>query len=171
MPPLIPITTDWRPSDAVYQLLAQHSIPREYAEDQVPEFILYWQERGELNHSWGSKFLKHCIHEWRLHEVKQAQQARVAPMVPMVQGWRPNQKVLEHLLAQGITRGFIDECLVGFIMFWLERGDVRNTWQSMFVQHVQYRDQAAQRIANASTDGKRQRSIEEQLNDHSWAHK
>jgi hypothetical protein len=169
MPPLTAIDRTWRPNDAVYQLLEQRAIPREFAEDQLPEFILYWQERGQKNHSWGSKFLKHVIHEWRSHEIKQARSSAEKPLTAMSNEWRPSKKASDYLLKAGITKAFIDECTVSFVMYWVERGELHNTWNSKFVQHCQFRDQQAQAAANIHSNGQRMRPLQEELVDRSWA--
>lgn len=168
MPPLTAITFDWRPTDAVYQLLAQHSIPRKFVEDQLPEFILYWQERGELNHSWGSKFSKHVLREWRRHEIEVAQQSRVKPMTP---DWMPSNKARNALLELAIPNEFIEQCVLTFRLYWLERGERSSTWNSRFVQHVKFdfaRYQQQQVSLAASTRGL---GVAEQLTDRSWANK
>lgn len=169
MPPLSAINAEWRPSDAVYQLLAQHNIPRDFAEGQLPEFILYWQERGQLNHSWGSKFAKHVVHEWRMHEIKQVKQLAVKPLTAMSYEWRPSKKAVDFLLGCGIAKPFIDECIVGFVMYWQERGELCNTWNSKFVQHCKFRDQQAQAAANTYNNGEPMQSLQENLTDRSWA--
>lgn len=156
------ITHDWRPSEAVYQVLAQHSIPREFADDQLPEFILYWSERGQIQHSWGSKFMKHCIHEWRHHEIRVARSGRD---IAMHANWMPSQKARAALRSSGISDEFInDECLDDFILYWTERGDICHTWQSKFVQHVRYRWAHRPTVPGAPHS-----SIAEQLADRSWA--
>lgn len=169
MPPLTSIDSSWRPIDAVYQLLAQHNIPRNFIDDQMPEFILYWSERGEKNYSWGSKFAKHIMHEWRVHEIKQAKQVAVKPLIAMTSDWRPSKKAMDFLLKAGIAKPFIDECIVSFVMYWMERGELSNTWHSKFVQHCQYRDKQAQAIAITHGNGQRLPSLQEGLTDRSWA--
>lgn len=171
MPPLTPITSDWRPGDAVYQHLAQLNIPRKFIDDQVAEFILYWQERGQQNHSWGSKFAKHVMHEFREHEIRMAKQQAIKPLTSMTGEWRPSKKAVDFLLMAGVERAFIDECIVSFVMYWMERGELRNTWNSMFVQHCQYRNQQAQAIANTHNNGQRLPSLQESLTDTSWVNK
>lgn len=165
MPPLTSIPTGWKPSEAVYEVLAQRNIPRDFIEGQVGEFVLYWNERGQQNHSWSSKFSKHVIHEWRLFEIKQAQAARVCKVT---HEWRPSKNAVEHLLACGITQSLINECIVSFVMYWSERGDERSTWNSTFVEHVKHRYR--QQLALANTNGgKRMQTLEEGLVDRSWA--
>ena len=169
MPPLTAITFDWRPGEATYHHLAQLSIPRKFIDDQVSEFVLYWQERGQQNHSWNAKFAKHVMHEWRLYEISQAKQKAVKPLTAMTNDWRPSNKAVDFLLLAGISRSFIDECIVSFVMYWMERGELHNTWNSKFVGHCQFRDQQAQKIANVQNNGVRMRSIHEDLADRSWA--
>lgn len=157
-----PIDHTWTPSEAVYQVLGQHNIPRAFADDQLPEFIIYWNERGAIEHSWGSKFMKHCIHEFRHHEIRNARAGRD---IAMHANWIPSQKARAALRVSGITDQFInDECLDDFILYWTERGDICHTWNSKFVQHVRYR--WAHRPAVPGTPHS---SIAEQLADRSWA--
>lgn len=175
MPPLTAIPSDWTPSDALYQLLAQHNIPREFIQDCVAGFVLYWGERGSLEHAWNSKFAKHVIHEWRKYEIDQAiaktkeeSQKNVPPVKPLTKDWQPKEMAINHLLACGIQRSLINECIVSFVMYWTECGEAHNTWNSKFVAHVKYRDQQIQAIANAN-GGKRISSLQEQLSDRDWA--
>jgi hypothetical protein len=171
MPPLTPINSGWRPRDAVYQHLAQLNIPREFIDDQVAEFVLYWQERGQQNHSWGSKFAKHVMHEFREWEIRKAKQQAVKPLTAMTDDWRPSKKATDYLLMAGIERPFINECIVSFVMYWMECGELRNTWNSTFVQHCQFLDRKAQAAANQHNNGQRLPSLQESLTDRSWVNK
>lgn len=60
-----PMTGDWEPSEQVYEVLALSGIERDYAHSLLPEFRVFWCETGELQTSWGSKFLQHVKHQWR----------------------------------------------------------------------------------------------------------
>lgn len=174
MPPLTAISTDWQPSDALYQLLAQQNIPRDFIQDRVAGFVLYWAERGDKEHAWNSKFAKHIVHEWRHFEIEQAKvQAQTAakknipPVKPITMDWRPKKMAVDHLLACGIQKSLIDECIVSFVMYWSERGEAHNTWNSKFVAHVKHRDSQLQAIANAN-GGKRIQSLADGLRDRDW---
>jgi hypothetical protein len=178
MPPLTAITFDWRPGEATYHHLAQLSIPRSFIEDQVAEFVLYWQERGQQNHSWNAKFAKHVLHEWRLHEVNQAKQQAVKPLTAMTSDWKPSNKATDFLLKAGMSTAFIEECTASFVLYWQETGALHNTWNSKFVGHCQYhwnqQNKAAAialyRATNAN-DATRGSSLTNQLTDRSWANK
>ena len=63
-----PMVQDWQPSEQVYEVLALSGIDREYAQQRIPEFILYWYDSNELHTSWNSKFLQHVKHQWRHHQ-------------------------------------------------------------------------------------------------------
>ena len=171
MPPLTAITSEWRPGDATYQHLAQLNISREFIDGQVSEFVIYWEERGQQNHSWNAKFAKHVMHEWRKHEIDMAKQKAVKPLTAMSTDWRPSKKATDYLLMAGISKPFIDECIVSFVMYWMERGELRNTWNSTFVQHCEYRNKQAQAIANTHNNGERLQSLQESLTDRSWVKK
>lgn len=175
MPPLTAIPSNWTPSDALFQLLAQHNIPREFIQDCVAGFVLYWGERGSLEHAWNSKFAKHVIHEWRKYEIDQAlaaskaeTQKQVPPVKPMTLDWRPRKLAIDHLLACGIPKLFIEECIVSFAIYWNECGAMSNAWNAKFIDHVKYRDQKVRAIANAN-GGKRIQSLQEGLVDRDWA--
>ena len=61
---LLPV--HWSPSEDMLQLLAMnHTIPRQFALDQLEDFIFYWRERGETSHAWENKFRQHVIAIWR----------------------------------------------------------------------------------------------------------
>ena len=55
------ISNQWQPDSDTLAQLAQHNIPESFAQQQVPEFVTYWRERGEAHHSWGSKFINQTI--------------------------------------------------------------------------------------------------------------
>jgi hypothetical protein len=129
-----PIERSWQPEPDLLRQLAQFGIPHRFSLDQVPEFVTYWQERGEPQHSWSSKFLKHALRLWREQETRGQQQSRE---VPVASDWRPSADALEILVRQaGINRNFVEDAIPEFILYWRERGDRRSTWNTDFVRHV-----------------------------------
>ncbi|HTF98641.1 MAG TPA: DnaT-like ssDNA-binding domain-containing protein [Cellvibrio sp.] len=160
MPPLTNITADWRPSDPVYQLLGQHNIPRDFIDDQVAEFVMYWMERGGKEHAWGNKFAKHVLHEWRRHEIQLAQGQS---MHIMFSAWQPQQRAFDILARDGISQQFAQDQLPEFVLYWMDRRDVSNTWNTRFIAHVRYK------AASNQTSATKNSSIREQLTDRTWA--
>ena len=159
---LTTIPSDWQPSDVVYQQLRLLAVPLEFVDDQLLEFRIYWGERGDKQHSWGSKFVKHCIREWRRH---QAMAASGQTLQSMNQNWNPSPAAYNALANDGIPTVFARAALPEFIIYWIDRGEVLQTWNAKFIQHVKILWQR-----NVQTTlSTRSRSLQEDLTDSSWA--
>ncbi len=154
------IPSDWQPQDATVQLLAQNGISREFTLSQILEFRIYWSERGIRHHAWNSKFMKHVLHEWRRHEVEIA---KGQSMHIMYSAWQPQQRAFDILARDGISQHFAQEQLPEFILYWMDRGDISNIWNTRFIQHVRYKAQSQQSAPTKAS------SMREQLTDRSWA--
>lgn len=59
-----PIPPDFDPNPAVFDILAMAGIDAAFARAQLKPFILYWQDRNELQSSWNTLFLKHVKYQW-----------------------------------------------------------------------------------------------------------
>ncbi|MFT7300525.1 MAG: hypothetical protein ACI89Z_000983 [Porticoccus sp.] len=129
-----PLTLDWRPELEVLRQLDQYNIPAEFITDQLPEFITYWTERNEPQFSWGSKFIKHMLRLWR---AQQTEAAKRSQQLSMSNDWTPSRDAMEILTRQaGINGNFVEDAIPEFILYWMERGDASNTWNSRFIMHV-----------------------------------
>jgi hypothetical protein len=128
------ISPTWQPDDNTLSQLVQHAIPRQFAMQQVPEFITYWRDRNERHHSWGAKFHKHVLRKWRDYET---QRHRKEQETQMGSGWVPSADAMEILVEKaGIKREFIEDAIPEFVLYWQERGESHRTWNTKFVQHV-----------------------------------
>ncbi|WP_370981049.1 DnaT-like ssDNA-binding domain-containing protein [Agaribacterium sp. ZY112] len=128
------IAPNWRPDETTLSQLAQHNIQRDFALQQVPEFVTYWRERGERHHSWGSKFMQQCIRKWRDHESLRFRQEQ---QNPISHDWKPSLDAMEILVEKAaIKRAFVEDAIPEFILYWRERGESHTTWNTKFVQHV-----------------------------------
>lgn len=124
----------WRPDQATLDQLAQHGIPEAFCQQHVPEFVTYWRERKERHHSWGSKFIQHCLRKWRDYE---ADRAKKDQQQPLHSNWSPSLDAIEILTERaGISREFVEDAVPEFILYWRERGESHSTWNTKFVQHV-----------------------------------
>lgn len=63
--PKIPIPDDWHPSQRCYELIAQADIPQDFADGQIGEFVLYWQEQGIKRPGWDASFLSRVKQQWQ----------------------------------------------------------------------------------------------------------
>ena len=61
-PKLLP--EDYQPSEEVFEVLEMANIDPQFAQELIPEFILYWRERKEVSASWHTKFLQHVKYKW-----------------------------------------------------------------------------------------------------------
>lgn len=132
----------WSPSEDLLQLLAlNHTIPRQFALDQLEDFVFYWRERGEASHAWENKFRQHVTSHWRRHQQDQAEAFRVKEPPSLDNSWRPSADAREILDRSEIDNDFIDQAIPEFILYWRERGtkDGRNApreLNSKFIQHI-----------------------------------
>lgn len=150
--PLVPpiasanrIDPSWQPDQELLRRIGEHNIPPLFIRQQIPEFITYWRERGEISHAWGAKFLKHVVHQWREHQTAIARQARDSETeflrrdqeVAIDSSWRPSRDALEVLVKHAnISLAFVEDAIPEFVLYWQERGEVGRTWNSKFIQHV-----------------------------------
>jgi hypothetical protein len=128
------ISPQWQPAKDIVAQLNQYGIPDPFIHQQVAEFVSYWAERGEPQHSWNAKFLKQVLRLWREEETRNARQQQEQPISA---DWQPSADALEILTRQaGIHPNFVEDAIPEFILYWRERGDRKRTWNSDFVWHV-----------------------------------
>ena len=127
---------NWTPSEDLLQLLAlNHGISRQFALDQLEDFVCYWRERGEVSHAWENKFRQHVLSRWR-HTQQDAGERFRAPEAALDERWYPNEDALEILERNGVTRAFIDDAVPEFILYWKESNPREKALNSKFIQHI-----------------------------------
>ena len=127
----------WTPSEDLLQLLAlNHNITRQFALDQLEDFVYYWRERGEISHAWENKFRQHVTASWRRHQQHEAEAFR-EPVPELVDnGWQPSADAMEILERNEIDARFIQEAIPEFVLYWQERGGNPRELNSKFIQHI-----------------------------------
>ena len=105
------LRNNWSPSEDILQLLQlNHAIPRQFALDQLEDFILYWRERDEPSHAWENKFRTHVIGQWRRQQApKNSANFEVNQPAQLDNNWRPNADALEILNRNGVDPEFVNE--------------------------------------------------------------
>lgn len=58
------IADNWQPSPDCYDILSMGHIDRRFAEQLVPEFVLYWRDSNQVHNSWNSRFLQYVKQQW-----------------------------------------------------------------------------------------------------------
>jgi hypothetical protein len=131
------ISANWQPDNTVLtQLRQHHNIPDNFSRHLVPTFVTYWRDRNEIAHSWNAKFLEHAIHQWQRQQSDLTFLQASSKPSNMNQQWRPTADAIEILQRINISLGFIEDAIPEFVLYWQERGDTTNTWNSKFIQHV-----------------------------------
>ncbi len=126
----------WTPDEELLQLLAlNHSIPRQFALEQLEDFVYYWRERGEVSHAWGNKFRQHVLTRWRKAQQDAGERFRPAEEA-LTDDWYPSADALEILERTGVTRAFIDDAVPEFVLYWREQDPKVKALNSKFIQHI-----------------------------------
>ena len=167
-----PICKNWRPSsDALDILEIQAAVHRNFVEDAIPEFVLYWLEKGDHCNTWNARFITHVKRQWAgfQHISKNDLDPR-----PIEANWQPSPDVFDVLKFARIDLAFAERLLPEFVIYWRDRNEARPSWNTLFLQFV--KQQWQRQPTGASTvpvetnkKNTRERSIVEDLTDRSWA--
>jgi len=165
-----PIESNWKPSlDAMEILVEKAGIRQEFVEDAIPEFVLYWLERGEKHRTWNTKFVQHVRVQWA--KFTAAIEHNTDPR-PIPNGWQPSRDVYDVLRLANIDIPFAQSLLPEFVLYWRDRGTLYGSWNTKYLQHVKHHwanRASANNNAPSSNRQTRDISLEEQLTDRSWA--
>lgn len=177
----IAMHSQWRPSKDALEVLVKHaSISLAFVEDSIPEFVVYWQERGDVGRTWNSKFIQHVKRQWMRYS--SALEHDTEPKrIP--DNWQPSRDVYDVLKLANIDLKFAQQQVTEFVLFWRDSNQVYASWNTKFLQHVKFHwakqhalttvnsqqvNHAGQQLPH-STGRTRDSSLAEQLNDRSWA--
>ena len=174
----VAVSSEWRPSnDAMQILVRQGGINANFVEDAIPEFILYWRDRGDLSSTWDSKFIQHIRRQWQFYSGMMEQDSMPRAITA---NWQPKESVYDVLQMANINRQFAQQIIPEFVLYWQENGSPQCSWTTKFLQYV--KRQWARHNQTQSTDtadGKQQgsnpkgrirdRSIIDAVSDRSWA--
>ncbi len=123
----------WRPDEGAVDILLRYGVNRNFIEDAVPEFVLYWQERGIERDAWNSKFIAHVQRQW---ERFQAAGMRGRAPRPIDENWRPGAACMEILQLAQIDERWALEQVPEFVLYWRETGEARESWNTIFLQRA-----------------------------------
>lgn len=145
-----PIQNDWRPSNDASQILQRSGVDAQFIEDAIPEFVLYWSERGDAHKTWNSKFIQHIRQQWARYSA--AMEHSNLPL-PIPSDWQPAPDCFDILAMAHIDPQFAKTRVAEFVLYWRDSGQVHNSWNSRFLQYIkqQWGRQLAQ--PESKTDG------------------
>ncbi|GLS25299.1 hypothetical protein GCM10007877_10130 [Marinibactrum halimedae] len=133
----VPMRTDWQPADYTLNYLSDHlGIDRQFVKECVPEFVHKWMEKGGFRNNWGDLFSQHVSTQWAYFE----QGISINPKAsPITEQWTPSAECLELLQTQcEMSAEFIRAQIPEFILYWRNRGEIKHSWDSVFIRHLKY---------------------------------
>ena len=169
------IDRDWRPDEDVFQILERSGINRHFLEGCIPEFILYWRERGEPRASWGTHFVQHVRKQWAYYSTA-TQEERTPKLIP--DDWTPSDDCYDIIRMANIDLAFAQDTVKEFVLYWKESKQAHRSWNAKFLTHVKFcwakRHEFDQKVAGSnsarhSANQQKSKSLEERLTDTSWA--
>ncbi|WP_027330351.1 DnaT-like ssDNA-binding domain-containing protein [Marinimicrobium agarilyticum] len=173
--------SQWRPSRDALEVLVKHAnISLAFIEDAIPEFVLYWKERGDVGRTWNSKFIQHVKRQWLRYNaaLEHDTEPRRIP-----EDWQPSRDVYDVLKLANIDLAFAQRQVPEFVLYWRDSNQVHSSWNTKFLQHVKFHWARQHALttdnAQAGQDARQQdsrragttrdRSLVQDLTDRSWA--
>ena len=130
---LISNRDNWVPDKDVIDQINEYGIPEDFANLQIDDFKKLNQERNEKDINWGVKFLRFVIKKWRHKEVEDNKKMKTKPID---KNWVPDMDAKEILIKSGINEDFIDNEVAEFVLYWTERKEESDIWNSKFIAHI-----------------------------------
>ena len=123
----------WQPEKELLDQIHEYGIPEEFTYSQVDDFKHLNQEKEEKNKSWGVKFLRFVIKQWRQKEATDNQNKKRKPIET---NWKPDDEAREILVRSGVDNSCIDKEIPEFVLYWSERKEESDIWNSKFISHI-----------------------------------
>jgi hypothetical protein len=151
------MSVNWLPSEEAVCILEYAGVSHSFIEDAIPEFVLYWRERGIVNSTWSTKFIAHVRRQWEKY--RHTLENDTTPR-PIPRDFKPSPACFDVLAMANIDAEFALAQVQEFILYWQDRNDIQPSWNTKFLQHVKY--QWAQQMQNSQP-------LLDKLADRSWA--
>lgn len=172
------MSATWFPNPDAVEILENADINRSFIEDAVPEFVLYWQERGVVHGAWNTKFIEHIRRQWAKFS---ASFGRDDTPRAIPGDWQPSIDCFEILALAEIDEEWAKSRVPEFVMYWKDSQQVKSSWNTVFLQFLkqdwarqlkQLESTETSDAENQSIAGSSQQRIKEkfqQIADRSWA--
>jgi hypothetical protein len=172
------MSPQWLPSADALEILGNVGISHSFIEDAIPEFVLYWRERGVVHGAWNTKFIEHIRRQWAKYTA--AFGLDDTPR-PIADGWQPSADCFEILQLAEIDEAYARSKVPEFVLYWKDSEQVKASWNTVFLQFI--KQDWARRLKQGGHDeklygedqtiaGTQQQKIREKFEriaDRSWA--
>jgi hypothetical protein len=129
------MSADWWPSVEAITILENAGISPTFIEDAIPEFVLYWRERGAINGAWNTRFIEHIRRQWGKYSASiehDTQPRRIS------EDWQPSPECFEILKLAEIDEDFARSKVGEFVLYWRDTNQVHASWNTRFLQFIKY---------------------------------
>jgi len=168
------LNSGWHPSQDALEILHRADVNPDFITDAIPEFVLYWRERGEAHSTWNSKFIAHIRRQWAIYT--KTMELDYEPR-EIAANWQPSEDVYDILRLANIDIAFARDLVAEFVLFWRDTQQIQRSWNTKFLQHAKYQwatrhqmgqHYAGQQVTDRSAQSERKTTFEH-LTDRSWA--
>jgi hypothetical protein len=131
-----PMSNEWMPSDDAVSILEHGGISLGFIESAVPEFVLYWREKGTVGSEWNSRFIAHVRRQWEryTHTLTNDTTPR-----PIPRDFAPDPACYDVLGMANIDPAFAEAQVSEFVLYWHDRNEIHRSWNTKFLQHVKFK--------------------------------
>jgi hypothetical protein len=123
----------WRPSSPALSILHNADVNPHFIEDAIPEFVLYWEERGASSGPWNTRFIEHVRRQWARCSAMQGFDDTPRPIAA---NWTPSADFYETLQLAEIDAEFANARVAEFVLYWRDSQQAKASWNTTFLQFV-----------------------------------
>ncbi len=127
------MSATWRPSEDAIGILEISGVNGSFVEDAIPEFVLYWRERGIVNGAWNTKFIEHIRRQWAKFSASFGYDD--TPKVVSA-SWQPSNDCFEILALAEIDEEYARGKISEFVMYWKDSQQVKSSWNTVFLKYI-----------------------------------
>ena len=147
------------------------NIDKEFIENKVNEFKMYWMEKNQVRDNWNVLFVDFIRREW----VKENSENKGLP-VCIDETWMPSSDAIDILELANVSKNDALKHLKEFILYWKENGTALRSWNSKFVDFVKrkefigsYEEKNDKKNNRHNEPGEFSQKFKERTKDDSWA--
>ena len=130
-----PMGHHWQPSADAQLILQRAGIETQFIHDAIPEFVLYWQERGDAHKTWNTKFIQHVRQQWARYSAT-VDQSHMPTRIN--DDWQPAADCFDILAMAHIEVNFAKNLVKEFVLYWRDSNQLHTSWNSKFLQYVKH---------------------------------